>query len=116
MPGALVSREILDVIRRVVLEEAGKLGVDVDRIILFGSRARGGAREDSDWDIMVVVKGDIHWRVRSRFYGRVHRRLVEALGEPVDLLVVPYSWFRERISDKLTLEAEVAETGVEIPV
>jgi predicted nucleotidyltransferase len=37
------------------------------RIILFGSRARGNARENSDHDLLVVVDDDIpadklHWR------------------------------------------------------
>lgn len=37
------------------------------RVILFGSRARGGARKDSDHDLLVIVDDDIpteklHWR------------------------------------------------------
>jgi predicted nucleotidyltransferase len=27
--------------------------------ILFGSRARGDAREDSDWDVLVLVDGEV---------------------------------------------------------
>jgi uncharacterized protein len=36
----------------------GKIrSVDPDaRVILFGSRARGDARQDSDWDILVVTQ------------------------------------------------------------
>ncbi len=48
VPGGIVNWEILDVNRRIVLEEAGRLGVEVERVILFGIRARGDAREDSD--------------------------------------------------------------------
>jgi predicted nucleotidyltransferase len=27
-----------------------------EKVILFGSRARGDAREDSDWDLLVLIK------------------------------------------------------------
>jgi len=29
-----------------------------ERVILFGSQARGDAREDSDWDLLVVINSD----------------------------------------------------------
>ena len=29
-----------------------------EKVILFGSQARGDAREDSDWDLLVVVNSD----------------------------------------------------------
>ena len=29
----------------------------VAKVVLFGSRARGGARPDSDWDIAIFLKG-----------------------------------------------------------
>ena len=34
--------------------EAARLGIAVEKVILFGSRARGDYRPDSDWDILVV--------------------------------------------------------------
>ncbi len=42
---------ILNQIKKVVQEVTPK-GSDV---FLFGSRARGDAREDSDWDILIVL-------------------------------------------------------------
>ncbi|HID42743.1 MAG TPA: nucleotidyltransferase domain-containing protein, partial [Archaeoglobaceae archaeon] len=38
-------------IRETVIRIAEKYGIEVDRIILFGSRARGDFKENSDWDI-----------------------------------------------------------------
>ena len=110
-----VDPRVLDVIRRVVLEEAGGLGVRVERIVLFGSRARGEARGDSDYDILIIVKDPVEWSIRRRFYSRTHRRLVSLLGKPVDLLIVDSEWFRERSSMPTTFESEVSE-GVEIPL
>jgi uncharacterized protein len=35
---------------------AERYGPDLDRVVLFGSRARGDAREDSDYDVAVFLK------------------------------------------------------------
>jgi predicted nucleotidyltransferase len=43
-------------IRRVV--ELGVCAVDPDRVILYGSRARGDARKDSDYDLAFVFPRD----------------------------------------------------------
>ena len=45
------DKEILNEIKRVIMDVAKEMGVEIDKIILFGSRARGDYREDSDWDI-----------------------------------------------------------------
>ena len=40
---------------RAALDEI--YGERLERVVLFGSRARGDAREDSDYDIAVFLKG-----------------------------------------------------------
>ncbi|MEB3759506.1 MAG: nucleotidyltransferase domain-containing protein [Desulfurococcales archaeon] len=87
MVKAGVDREVLDLIRQIILEEASRLGIGVERIILFGSRARGDAREDSDWDILVVVRGEVERRLRRELSRRVRWRAVELLKAPVDVVV-----------------------------
>ena len=47
-------------IRRVV--ELGVCAVDPDKVILYGSRARGDARRDSDYDLAFVFLKDRHDR------------------------------------------------------
>lgn len=41
-----------------IKETAGRILPTGSRIVLFGSRARGDARVDSDWDIHILVPGD----------------------------------------------------------
>ncbi len=38
----------------------------VDRIILFGSRANGTAREYSDYDLLIIMKKDFDWRTENK--------------------------------------------------
>lgn len=37
------------------------------KVILFGSRARGDARKDSDWDILILIKGTVTTEIERTF-------------------------------------------------
>jgi len=76
---------LAEVVRRLV--EA----VDPDKIILFGSRARGDARSDSDIDLLLIkASNEPAHRRDARAY-----RAVGAIGVPKDLL-----WYTpEEIAD-----------------
>jgi predicted nucleotidyltransferase len=66
-----VTEEVLsDIVQAIVRE------VDPERIYLFGSRARGEARQDSDVDLLIVVSepfGPEHSRFQE--INRVYRAL-----------------------------------------
>ena len=65
----------LKVIREVILEVAKKCRIGIEKIILFGSRARGDCREDSDWDILIVTDEKLDWKREKSFLGDVYREL-----------------------------------------
>jgi uncharacterized protein len=45
------------VLRRLKAELERLYGDRLERVLLFGSRARGDARPDSDWDVTVFLRG-----------------------------------------------------------
>ena len=79
------------------------------RIVLFGSHARGDAREGSDYDLMVELPGltDAEaWETRSQ--------IKQALpgGTEVDITVRTPSDFEERRDDPGTLDWAISREGV----
>jgi len=57
--------------------------VEPERIILFGSSARGTAGPNSDLDVLVIVKDGLHRRKTAMdIYGELG-----GLGRPVDVVV-----------------------------
>jgi len=76
------------VIDDAVIEDAGRrlmaAAGSPSRVVLFGSRARGGARDDSDLDFLVI---EAH--VESKLDEMVRLRdALPPLGVPVDVVVV----------------------------
>ena len=79
-----------------------------ERIIMFGSQARGEAGEDSDLDIMVVEEG-----IADRAGEMVRlNRLLRSLGIPVDLLVVSAEKFHYWCDTPGNVYFEAATEGV----
>lgn len=66
-----------------------RLGDRIERVILFGSRARGEAEEDSDFDFLVLVDHftkALEGQVRDLAYEMLdrHGAVVSAIVVPVD--------------------------------
>jgi len=88
---------LVEIVRRLV--EAYR----PDRIYLFGSRARGTAGADSDYDLLVVVPDDAPPALRrsARAY-----EVLWGLPTSGDILV----WTRAAFTDRLHLRASLPST------
>ena len=64
-----------DKAKEIIQEEIGKAGLKIERIILFGSRARGDYSEDSDWDILVILKNEFTREVKRRTLRNIYSGL-----------------------------------------
>jgi HEPN domain-containing protein/predicted nucleotidyltransferase len=66
-------------------------------IILFGSRARGTHRPDSDIDLVVVLPPGIPYQTGREAVSDAYRPAAAGYGHPIDVVVVPYAeWVRYR--------------------
>lgn len=85
----------------------------VQRVVVFGSKARGEATPDSDLDVLVVVS-EADWASKSRI------RLLGyelALGKDVVPSIVVYSAdeFRRRKESRSVFVESIERTGVAVP-
>ena len=62
---------------RVIREEFASRGIELVTIVLFGSRARGNARPESDWDLIVVCKDRVDRKQKTDIWLNINRKLSE---------------------------------------
>ncbi len=60
---------------------------EVQSLVLFGSRARGEAREDSDLDLLLIVPGSLTPEKEKRLRQTVRALLLPLLPVDLDLLI-----------------------------
>jgi predicted nucleotidyltransferase len=80
-----------------------------ERILLFGSIARGEAGPDSDYDLMVVVPDDTPPEQQR---SRAGYRAVRHLGAARDIFVSTASNFRRQLHLKASFPSAVVREGI----
>ena len=81
-----------------------------DRIVLFGSSARGEAREGSDIDLLVIKTGDPH---RRRLAQEIYVSLI-GIPMPIDIIVVTPEDIEELKDGIGTIIPDALNEGIEI--
>jgi len=102
--------ETLKLIKETILNVAKEYNVEIDKIILFGSRARGDYREDSDWDILIVTKEKLDKKTKFNFWYDIYRRL----EFPADIIIVSKDTFEKFKNDYGFIYSYALEEGITV--
>lgn len=105
--GAFVSTDLtLQKIIERLMNEFNPL-----RIILFGSRAHGVNRSDSDYDLVVIVRNSSEdWLERCQRANRILR----GCGASIDVLVVTENEFKTKVQEDGSIYQIASTEGVEL--
>ena len=88
---------------------------DIDpeaQVILFGSRARGDERTDSDWDVLILTEYSMDFAKENQFRNHLYDIELET-GEPISLFAYSkIDWnTKQRISP---FYANVSKEGINL--
>jgi uncharacterized protein len=84
---------------------------ELEKVILFGSQSSQSGHEDSDYDLIVVVKNS-----SENMLERCQRasRVLRGVGVPVDVLVVTRTEFLQKSQDPDSIYSIASSTGQEL--
>ena len=57
------------------------------KVLLFGSRARGEASDESDYDLLIVTPDTLPPRVKMNWENKIRKALVFSLNLPFDVIL-----------------------------
>ena len=78
--------------RNAVREHAERaLGSQLDVLVLYGSRARGDAHEESDWDVLAMLHDNADVAMARRDLLEITGQLAERFGERVQFLAIRWA-------------------------
>lgn len=103
--------EALDpILRRFRAALTDAFGARIERVVLFGSRARGDARADSDFDVAVFLRDMHDFGKETKHLAEIETDILYDTGAVINALPFEAGAYRERTG----LMAELRREGRDI--
>jgi predicted nucleotidyltransferase len=107
MPAAAIDDPILKRFRAAL---DALYGDRIERVVLYGSRARGDAREDSDYDVAVFLHGLVNRRQEVRRIVPIVVEIIDDTGAVIHAMPCRAGSYEDRTS----LMREIRYEGVDL--
>jgi predicted nucleotidyltransferase len=98
---------------QTIKETIESRGLKVKKIILFGSRAKGNPREDSDWDFFVIIDKKLGFNEKWNIIDDIKIKLAK-LKIPNDIILKSEDEVEESRCDVGRITYYVLKEGIEL--
>jgi predicted nucleotidyltransferase len=98
---------------KIIKEEIENRGLKVLKIILFGSRAKGDFKEDSDWDFFVVIDKKLNFNEKWDIIDEIKIKLAR-LKFPNDIIIKSEDEVMENKDDVGRITYYVLKEGIKV--
>lgn len=104
-----------EIIKEIIANTILEAGLTLSEIILFGSRARGNFAEESDWDILVVVRESLSLEERRNLWRKIYYTLHSHFpGSCFDIIIKNQDTFEEEKDIVNTISNEAYTEGIKL--
>ncbi|NUM55272.1 MAG: nucleotidyltransferase domain-containing protein [Candidatus Hydrogenedentes bacterium] len=83
------------------------------KVVLYGSRARGNAEPDSDWDFLVLLSVPVDWRVKRELRWRLYELELE-VGEVISTVIHNENDWNDPLRRAMPFHENVTREGIAI--
>ena len=101
-------------IERLIIRKVKEKVLAIDseaKITLFGSRARGDARKDSDWDFLILMDSPVNFHLKNKLRNELYDIELET-GEIIGTIIEnKEDWDRKIVTD---IHKNIAKEGIAI--
>jgi predicted nucleotidyltransferase len=102
-------------IRGIIEKALSQSNITLESIILFGSRARGGFEEESDFDILVTIKNETNMEQKREFWKNLSHELHKDFPfMPFDVIIKTTKDFEDERDVVNTISNEAYIEGIKI--
>ena len=105
------EREVMAKLKSIPNE----IGVEYSNILLFGSRTGKDFEEESDWDFLIVVKGNLDLKEKRELWHKIYRRFHDYFPfVSVDIILKDEQSFEDEKNVANTISNEVYLEGIKV--
>ena len=98
---------------RIIREECATRGIEIKKIILFGSHARGDANPDSDWDFLLVTENELSHKEKMEIRLYSARKLARE-DISADLIIKDETTFNRQLENVGVITYYAVREGVSV--